>query len=297
VLIDRFQELGYQMRFSTSAAFSYPEFDKTILAHVPTAQLHPKSKGVGWESDRYHVGQMKEWLSGTESGAPYVLFHFFESPHSRYNFPEESIIREPYLEELNYATVDLKRDIELIRNRYINAVHYLDSQLGEMVDYLRARKDMENTIVIITGDHGEEFMEKGRWGHNSQFSEEQLRVPLVVSFPGNAPAVFDYPTSHTDLVPTLLPMLGVKNPSGDYSTGENLFSRKPRLLTFSDWNRIAISDGKTKAVFPLDTGGQIGASATTATDGPVPDERATLKRFGAQMVQLKDMMSRFTRKH
>ena len=297
VLIDRLQQLDYHMRFSTSAAFSYPEFDKTILSHIPASNLHPKDMGSGWESDKHHVAQMKKWLSDGASESPHFLFHFFESPHARYHFPPESVIREPYLEELNYATVDLKRDIELVRNRYINAVHFLDSQLGELIDALRARGDLENTIVIITGDHGEEFMERGRWGHNSQFSEEQLRVPLVVHFPGRTPSVQDYLTSHTDLVPTLLPLLGATNPSGDYSTGENLFSEEPRLLTFADWDRIAISDGITKAVFPINAGAQLSASATTATDEPVPNQRATLRGQGAQMVRLKDMMSRFTRKH
>lgn len=296
VLMDRVQKLGYDMRFSTSAAFSYPEFDKTILAHIPAGNLHQKGMGSGWERDRYHVGQMKKWLSESGTGSPYFLFHFFESPHARYYFPPESVIREPYLEDLNYATVDLKRDIGLIRNRYINSVHHLDSQIGEMIDTLRARKDMENTIVIITGDHGEEFMENGRWGHNSQFSEQQVRVPLVVSFPGMAPAVYDYPTSHTDLVPTLLPLLGVSNPAADYSTGENLLSPEPRLLTFADWDRIAISDGTTKAVFPINAGTQVRASITTITDRPVVDESGTLRGLGAEMVKLKDMMSRFTNK-
>lgn len=298
-LMDRAQKLDYNMRFSTSAAFSYPEFDKTIFSHIPSGNLHPNPKGMGsgWESDRYHVGQMKKWLSDNGTGSPYFLFHFFESPHARYYFPPECVIREPYLEDLNYATVDLERDIGLIRNRYVNSVHHLDTQLGEMIDAVRARKDMANTIIIITGDHGEEFMENGRWGHNSQFSEQQLRVPLVVSFPGMAPAVHDHPTSHTDLAPTLLPLLGTTNPSGDYSTGENLFSPVPRLLTFSDWDRIAITDGISKAVFPINAGGQFGASVTAADDKPVSNERATLRGLGPQMVRLKDMMSRFTRKH
>ena len=299
-LINRIQELGYDMRFSTSAAFSYPEFDKTIFSHVPAENLHPNPKGMGmagWESDRYHVGRMKKWLSEREAGSSHFLFHFFESPHARYNFPPESKIREPYLKDLNYATMDVEKDMDLIRNRYINSVHHLDQQLGEMIDALNARGEMNNTIVIITGDHGEEFMENGRWGHNSQFSEQQLRVPLVVSFPGMTPYVHEYATSHTDLVPTLLPLLGVSNPTADYSTGENIFSPAPRLLTFSDWDRIAVSDGTTKAVFPINAGGQFGASATSSDDKAIANERARLRGMGPQMVNLKDMMSRFTKKH
>ncbi len=297
VLMDRLQQLNYDMRLSTSAAFSYPEFDKTILAHIPAGDLHPHSGDEGWMSDRYNVARMKEWLGKKQDQTPFFLFHFFESPHARYYFPPESVIRRPYLEDLNYATVNLKRDIELIRNRYINAVHHLDSQLGDMIDALRATGRLENTIVVITGDHGEEFMENGRWGHNSEFSEQQIRVPLVIHMPGQAPTILSHRTSHVDLVPTILPALGVTNPSSDYSTGTNLFSSTPRLLTFADWDRIAISDGIHKVVFPINAGGRIQSRVTKSEDQPVANENATLKQMGAAMVTLKNMMSQFVRKH
>ncbi len=297
ILVDRLQELDYRLRFSTSAAFTYPEFDKTILAHVPANNLFPLSKGSGWVSDRHHVGQMKAWLKDDKSTSPFFLFHFFESPHARYYFPPESVIRRPYLEDLNYATVELKRDIGLIRNRYINSVHHLDSQLGEMIDAIRAKNHLENTIIVITGDHGEEFMENGRWGHNSQFTEPQLRVPLIVHMPGRGAGVSNHRTSHVDLVPSLMPMLGVTSPPEDYSTGEDLFSPASRLLTFSDWDRIAISDGTSKAIFPLNATAQMGSRVTTAEDAPVKDESAALRQLGGPMVRLKNMMSQFTRKH
>jgi hypothetical protein len=49
-----------------------------------------------------------------------MTFMFFESPHARYYFPEESILRKNYLQEFNYATMDLEKDIQLIKNRYID---------------------------------------------------------------------------------------------------------------------------------------------------------------------------------
>ena len=296
VLVDRLQELDYKLRFSTSAAFSYPEFDKTILAHVPEENLHPLNKHTGWISDRHHTGEIKKWLKTDQSDDPFFLFHFFESPHASYTFPDECAIRESYLDDLNYATVDLEEDIELIRNRYLNAVYHLDTQIGELVDALREKNQLENTIILITGDHGEEFMENGRWGHNSAFTEHQVRVPLVVYMPGREPAIHDHPTCHADLAPTFVPMLGVTNPTSDYSTGTQLFSPAPRLLTFSDWDRIAISDSKYKVVFPLGGSVQIGAQVSTAQDEEVDDEGAVIRTLGAQMVQLKNMMSRFTRK-
>jgi uncharacterized protein len=297
VLMDHFQELNYRLHCSTSAAFSYPEFDKTIFSKVPPDCLTAAFKGSGWESDRYHVARMKKWVAEDDGKAPFFLFHFFESPHARYYFPQESVIRTPYLEDFNYATVDVNRDIGLIRNRYINAVHHLDSQIGEMIEALRAKNLLDSTVVVITGDHGEEFMENGRWGHNSEFSEPQLRVPLVFHVPGRPPEVFDHPTSHVDFVPTILPMLGVTTPASDYSTGQDLFSDSPpRLLTFADWDRIGICNGIHKVIFPLGLSGQLKTKVTTSQDGTVEDQSAALKTMGAPMVHLKEMMSRFTRK-
>lgn len=295
VLMDRLQEEGYQLHLSTSAAFTYPEFDKTVFARVPADQLYANNLGEGWKSDRHHVARIKTWLESERGPQPFFLFHFFESSHARYYFPPESVIREPYLAEFNYATVNLKRDIELIRARYINAVHHLDSQLGEVLKTLREQKLMDDTLVFITGDHGEEFLENGTWGHNSEFTEQQVRVPLVVHIPGRAAAVVDHPTSHVDLVPTLAPLLGITNPTADYSTGTNLFSDETRLLTFSDWDRIAISDGRYKAIFPLRTPSQIMTKVTTADDRKVPDEGAALKQQGASMAKLMNMINRFAR--
>lgn len=69
---------------------------------------------------------------------------------------------------------------------------------------------MEDTIVIVTGDHGEEFMEKGRWGHRSTFSQEQIQVPLIIWIPESGKGDHSFMTSHIDIVPTIAPYLGVK---------------------------------------------------------------------------------------
>lgn len=296
LLMDRLQQLGYSFHCSTSAAFSYPEFDKTIFARIPAECLHAKSEDQGWKSDRDHVSRMKQWLGNRKPNDPFFLFHFFESAHARYYFPPEAVIRKPYLDDFNYATVDVGKNIGLIKNRYINAVHGLDQCLGEVIDDLRTKHLLDKTVVIITGDHGEEFMEKGRWGHNSEFTEEQLRVPLVVHIPGITSTVKNYPTSHVDIVPTLLPLLGVRNPVQDYSTGISLLEDKPRLLTFADWDRIAFSTGTYKASFPLKAGAQIRTLVTDMEDRPLADPDGTLRSLGGPMVEMTTMMSRFTRK-
>ena len=252
VLVDTLIDDGYQMQLRTSARFTYPEFDETIFARIPREQLHEGDGRPGWVDDRANVGELINFMDKRDPARPFFAFMFFESPHAKYDFPPESVIRTPYLDSLNYATMDLGRDIGLIKNRYLNACHHLDSQLARIFDYLEAHGLLESTIVVVTGDHGEEFMEKGRWGHASAFSEEQTRVPLVLYVPGQAPAEIDRMTSHLDLPATILGLLGVSNPPSDYSLGYDLLHGPERTSTVvSGWNDLAYVDAQHKVVLPL----------------------------------------------
>ncbi|MFI5316458.1 MAG: sulfatase-like hydrolase/transferase [Myxococcota bacterium] len=252
VLVDTLIDDGYQLDLRTSARFTYPEFDETIFARVPRAQLHEGGGRPGWQLDRENVAQMLDFLDHRDPARPFFAFMFFESPHARYEFPPESVIRTPYLESLNYATMDLARDIGLIKNRYLNSCHHLDQQLARIFEYLEQHQLLDSTVVVLTGDHGEEFMEKGRWGHASAFTEEQTRVPLLLHVPGQPPAEIDRMTSHLDLPATLLGLLGVVNPPSDYSLGNDLLHGPARSSTVvSGWDDLAYIDADHKIVLPL----------------------------------------------
>jgi uncharacterized protein len=296
VLIDVLRDQNYQMQMYTSAGFNYPEFDKTVFGRIPSDDLHPYQTGQGWERDRVNVKRIMSFIDGRDRSRPFMTFMFFESSHARYFFPEESVIRRPYLKEFNYATADFERDIGLIKNRYINASHHLDSQIGRMIDYLDKTGLMDNTIVLITGDHGEEFMEKGRWGHNSRFTEEQTRTPFVLWVPGVKPAVVDDMTSHLDIPATILPLLGVTNPPEDYSLGYDLLGDKRRDYTvIADWSRIAYVGPRYKAVFPVTSGGFTHDPVTDHNDQPVNDASGFYRLYEPRLVEVLKGMSKFSR--
>ncbi len=278
VLMDTVQELGYQISMYTSASFSYPEFDQTVLVKVPDKSIHEYgSIGTGWERDRKNIGDLLTFIKTRNKKQPFFTFMFFESPHARYYFPPESIIRKNYLKDFNYATASLEKDIGLIKNRYINSCNYLDSQFERIFDLLRREKLLDNTIVILTGDHGEEFMEKGRWGHNSEFHEEQALTPMVLWVPGTGSSISDRITSHLDVAPTLLPLLGVTNPSADYSLGHNLLSNYQRQFTvIGDWSRVAYVGQDYKLVMPFKRSGFIQPRITTRDDVEKNDFRKFL---------------------
>ncbi|MGE3527485.1 MAG: sulfatase, partial [Gemmatimonadales bacterium] len=78
--------------------------------------------------------------------------------------------------------------IQLWRDRYDESVQYLDAQIGALLDSLRARGLTGRTLVIVTGDHGEAFGEHGMVHHGGGLYLEQVRIPLILSYPGVLPA-------------------------------------------------------------------------------------------------------------
>ncbi|WP_054030203.1 sulfatase-like hydrolase/transferase [Desulfatitalea tepidiphila] len=296
VLMDVLRQQNYQMSMYTSAKFTYPEFDKTIFASIERDLLHENDEGPGWQRDRNNVSDLLNFIRQRDQTRPFMTFMFFESPHARYYFPEDSILREDYLKDFNYVTMDLDQDVQSIKNRYINSCHHLDSQFARILGFLEKEDLLQKTIVIITGDHGEEFMEKGRWGHGSSFVEEQIRVPLILWIPGTGQDQTDQMTSHLDIAPTILARLGVNNPPADYSLGHDLLSGQPRIFTVvSDWSRICYVDSRYKKSIPLKAAGAFKNELSTQNDAAVQNDGPFIKTHQKELIELMHALKRFKR--
>jgi len=296
VLIRALLDRGYQVRGWTSDKFSYPEFDRTVFADVDRSQLREGGAGESWERDRAQVASMLAFLGQRDRSQPFFAYMFFESPHAPYRFPPETAIRTPYLDDLDYLRMDVARDIGKIRNRYWNSVRHLDTQLERLFGALEEQGLLDSTLVVVTGDHGEEFLEKGRWGHNSEFDEEQIRVPLLLYVPGRPPAVVDRMTSHLDVPATLLGLLGVRNPPGDYSLGQSLLDGPPHdYVLVSDWSRVAYVDADGKATFPMEPQSWFRQEVTDRRDAPLPDPGDWLRARGPTFARVLSDLARFTR--
>lgn len=286
LLMEVLQKNGYDMMAYTSSRFSYPEFDKTVFAGLPESQLQSYTEGDGWERDRKNVADLLGYIEKAED--PFFGFMFFESAHANYYFPEESVIAPDYIEDFNYLTLDIEKEIERIRARYINANHHLDSQLGRVFAALEEQGKLDNTIVIVTGDHGEEFMENGRWGHNSTFSQEQIRVPFLLYVPGQAPQQFDIMTSHHDVPATVLAALGMDIDPATYSYGKNLLAADYRrdYTVASDWHGNTLITPDVKMVFSK-KGAFYDDAATNLDDDPID--------LAASNAPYRDALGLFTR--
>jgi membrane-anchored protein YejM (alkaline phosphatase superfamily) len=306
LLMERLQALDYQFDLRTSADFTYPEFNRTLFAGMSLEQLRNQGTGKleSWQNDRNNIDGLLQFLDRRDRGRPFMSFMFFNATHARYTFPDSSVVRQPYLKDLNYATLSketLAPHIDQLLNRYANAAHSIDAQLGRVFSYLEQNGLLDNTIVIVTGDHGEEFMEKGFWGHNSSFVEEQTHTPMVVWKPGLAPAVIDKLTNHVDISTTLLQELGAPADSANYSLGRNLFDASPRdYVVSSDWHSIGVRTADMNFRIPYLNRGVDQWAPTTRDDRPytsAQESHVLEKNRGAILAAIENCSRFYSRKN
>lgn len=182
-----------------------------------------------------------------ESGQPFMAFAFYKSNHLPYDYPIEDTIYKP-VKTLSLMFTSDDTDPEPYYNDYRNATHFVDSLAGRILAELDSLGLLDNTVVIISSEHGEEFNDNGvnLWGHGGNFTQYQIKVPLVLYAPGIEPRVIDYATSHVDIAPTMLEeFFGCVSAIHDYSTGRNLFdeSMKPRPFVIGSYVNYAFVMG------------------------------------------------------
>jgi hypothetical protein len=186
------------------------------------------------------VRRMLAWLD-ERPGQPFLLTYLPIAGHHPYDAPAGG----PFAGD---ADID----------HYRNALHYADASLADLLTGLRRRALLENTLLVVCGDHGEAFgQHEGNYGHTLFLYEENVRVPLLVAAPG----LIDEPTrvqrvaSLVDLAPTVLDLLGLPVPSG--YQGRSLLGPGPRMALFcTDYSLglVGLRDGRWKMIHELDSG-------------------------------------------
>ncbi len=255
VWLSQHQQAGYEFSILSSSTLVSPPLDRTVFGALPYVRLGtPATTVVG--RDEYVIRDMAKKLAGRDANRPHFGFLFLDSVHA-YAFPSDSQTPfEPYWERVDHVMLDDDFDPLPYFNRYKNAVHYVDKLVGDFLQDLEDQHVLDHTVVILTSDHGEEFNDLGQnyWGHGSNFTSHQTRVPLLMLWPGRGRAVVDRKTSHYDLAPTLLQeLLYCSNPASDYSSGENLFGpdrSRPWQLVYSYYNYAIVEPNRITVTYP-----------------------------------------------
>jgi arylsulfatase A-like enzyme len=165
------------------------------------------------------------WLDAQGERRTFLFLHYFDV-HSDYT--AVSRFREPFatqpgrlhgrtreLYQLNYQ-LNMGRnppeapDVAHLVALYDAGIRQLDHDLGALLASLRERGRLADTLLVVTADHGEEFLDHGRFSHGRHY-QELLHVPLIVRLPGGASggARIAEPVSLVDVAPTILAAVGV----------------------------------------------------------------------------------------
>ena len=178
------------------------------------------------------VDRALDWLHGRGATPFFLVIHFFD-PHMDYDPPEATRghfsaalpqTELPRVTEQIRAT--LRRgdvfDRDYLVALYDEEILFVDRQLGRLFESLDADGLSDNTVVMLTSDHGEELFDHDGFEHGHTIYNELLHVPLVMRGPGIQPARHDLPVSLLDLFPTVLGAFG--QAVSDGAPGRSLWS-------------------------------------------------------------------------
>ena len=250
-LPDVLKQQGYRTSWFTSSDIAYDRQLRFLRFHnldvigdmytIPGAdQAWRNSWGI---DERAMIEAVLGWIDQAP-GQPFFAFYGMAAGHHPYVYAGGPPAAEP--------TVDAEHQA------YLGCARHVDDALRGLVEGLRARGLADDTLLVIVSDHGEGFDQHGGRTHGNQVYEEAVRVPAVLAGPQlrDLAGPVTFPTSHVDLAPTVLGLLGLEVPP----------TMKGRDLTREDDARLAISgarppleqlgvrDGDWKAVITLETG-------------------------------------------
>lgn len=143
------------------------------------------------------------WLHYMDAHGPY---------QSKKGFSYLNRIRADLLfrKAVNKPKAITDNECRILFDWYKEEVGYLDDQLGKLFESLRRMGKYENTLIIVTADHGEEFREHGRLTHHSTLYEEIIHVPVIIKLPysQHQGKIVEKPIELVQIFPTILDVLG-----------------------------------------------------------------------------------------
>lgn len=229
LLLDELLKRQYQTGIFASAPLTAPAFNKTVFREIST--LPTKTPGeTALERDRFITQQFQQFLANAHrTPQAFFGFLFYDLAHSFCDGKDIAGPFKPVIKNCNRFGLDEKANPIPYLNLYKNALFTIDQQIGKVLTTLKKHRLLDHTIIIVTGDHGQEFNDnqEGFWGHAGNFTRYQVQTPLILYWPSKQPKIFSHLTSHYDVAPTLMRHLAhCTNPASDYSIGKELTSTK-----------------------------------------------------------------------
>lgn len=230
-LLRTLEDIGYHTEISTVCDLGYNGMSTTNFGHPAQVDIlrqalpgSPEDALTIPEREVAVLAQAKASLLAAPSEGNFHLLGLY-SPHFGYSWHSDF---EPPYENLDsvahFHAYPTEEDVEKVRNRYLNALAWTDHLVADFIAFLKEQGRYEDALIIITGDHGEEFHEHGSWFHCSSLEQEQTRVPLFIKYPAGVAAPAHPSASHLDILPTLLSLLSLEDQVLEPLPGQNLLA-------------------------------------------------------------------------
>lgn len=176
--------------------------------------------------------EVLRWLDSEHrpKDRPFFLFVHYMDPH------------DPYIDEETgntYARATMEHPDPRLReamvDAYFDGIKRMDRAFGALMEELRKRHLYDDSVVVFTADHGEEFYDHKGWWHGQTLYDEQIHVPYLVKLPGNASAgrTSEALVRHVDLGPSLLALAGLEVPAA--MQGKPLFESGGAMIEPDTW--------------------------------------------------------------
>lgn len=239
-------ELFFQNRVRTIGVSSFPRHPAPWFYHVWHEFVQPQEPATDMVTKWGHVSFQTpraetvsdEAISALEriDGQDFFLYAQFWDPHAPYNrsddeidefrdvdlppYPTEEQIRHhrtwDTLRSASQEDIETRDDLDELLSAYDAEIHYTDHHVGRLLDYLVRTGQYEETLIILTGDHGEEFGEHGLYREHWSTHDGTQRVPMVVKPPGDTPVergIRDQLITNVDFAPTIADYFDTAAPS------------------------------------------------------------------------------------
>lgn len=237
VPLQMLKQLGYKVSVFSSSDLRFFQMDKLLfgsdLQLIDEIEEYSTDRSLKpFERDALAFQALQK--NHQKSGHIYLVF--LDSPHSEYSFPLEPPPKyQPISKEIDYLTINPKSpEIELVKNRYRNAIDYVDQLMGSFFDGLKKENLYDDAIIAITGDHGEEFFEEGALFHGTHLNDYQTAVPLLFKFPSKEWIPQTKEATHIDIFPSILHYLTKESDFTPLFDGRSIFNldRLPFRMAF-----------------------------------------------------------------
>lgn len=232
------KKMGYQIHVYASSRLSYYAMDEVLFDKQGKLVDHlhefrTEESLTPSETDALAMQRLCHDVQSSEQKGGRVFIVFLDSTHFDYSWPEDKKLKFlPIEESIDYLELVCNRkSLEQVKNRYKNSMHYIDELFESFQMTLKSKGMWEDSVVVFTADHGEEFNEYGSVFHASGLSLPQLQIPLYVKLGQDSleiPIDSTRGASQMDIFPTIFHYLIGEDCLAPFFQGESLFGPQKR---------------------------------------------------------------------